>query len=254
MTTVGTQRRLDRVFQPNAVVYPIDDVLISGPQAGLCNISRRLEEAKNCNVNAVLAYRGQIGDPKYQEVLSGMGRILQLSASMSGEHHLDKVVTGTVQSALQMDAEGVSFHFNSRSRTEQEQLRELGKLAEECDNNGMPLWVHTYARTVLGNGQEYHFDDLPSNEYGDMIAHATSVVRSLGATVVKAPFTGDSFEKVVEAADGAPVVMAGGSKVPLPEFLSNSIVAMRSGARGIAAGRNVFERPPRELIGSVHSI
>ncbi|MHB1864704.1 MAG: beta/alpha barrel domain-containing protein [Candidatus Saccharimonadales bacterium] len=250
MNSVGYERRLGRIFSPNALIYPLDDVLITGPHDGLKDMPRRYQEARDCEVDAILDYSGRLSDPKYQRALQGVARIMQLSASVSvpegqdgSQHHLDKVLVSSVSEAVGLDAEAVSFHINFRSPNESKMLSDLGSVVADCSTLSMPLMVHTYVRTLLPDGSEYHFDDLESKEHSQVIAQAVSAVRSLSPNlIIKTPYTGEYFGDVVEAADDVPVVMAGGPKSELVDFLERSIGAMRAGARGIAVGRNIFER------------
>jgi DhnA family fructose-bisphosphate aldolase class Ia len=50
----------------------------------------------------------------------------------------------------------------------------------------------------------------------------------------------DSFAKLVEAANGIPVVLAGGSRLEDAELLSRMEQAMAVGAIGCSVGRNIF--------------
>jgi DhnA family fructose-bisphosphate aldolase class Ia len=72
----------------------------------------------------------------------------------------------------------------------------------------------------------------------------------LGADIVKTNWPGDaeSFGSLVEAANGIPVVLAGGSRVDDLELLQRMEVAMARGAIGCSVGRNIFMHRSPEAI------
>jgi 2-amino-4,5-dihydroxy-6-oxo-7-(phosphooxy)heptanoate synthase len=75
----------------------------------------------------------------------------------------------------------------------------------------------------------------------ETVKHAAALATDLGADIVKLPLSGSVAEmrQIVESCP-LPVVTAGGSQVSDAEFNQFIADVMKSGARGIAAGRNVF--------------
>ncbi len=72
-----------------------------------------------------------------------------------------------------------------------------------------------------------------------------------GADIVKTYYCDEKFEKVIEAAAGIPVVIAGGPKMDsVLDVLKIAENATRAGARGVDMGRNVWqhERPVEMLL------
>ncbi|MFW5930067.1 MAG: 2-amino-3,7-dideoxy-D-threo-hept-6-ulosonate synthase, partial [Halobacteriota archaeon] len=144
-----------------------------------------------------------------------------------------KVTVASVKRAVRAGADAVSFHINVGSDTEPEQLRELGRVSDECDDYGMPLLAMTYVR-----GHDVDSQDV------DAIAHATRLGAELGADVVKTSYTGDpdEYERVIDGCP-VPVVIAGGPKAETRrEVLQDVRDAIDVGARGVAMGRNVFQQ------------
>jgi DhnA-type fructose-1,6-bisphosphate aldolase and related enzymes len=72
----------------------------------------------------------------------------------------------------------------------------------------------------------------------------------LGADIVKTNWPGDeeSFGKLVKAANGIPVVLAGGSRLDDEELLQRMEYAMAAGAIGCSVGRNIFMHTSPEAI------
>jgi DhnA family fructose-bisphosphate aldolase class Ia len=67
---------------------------------------------------------------------------------------------------------------------------------------------------------------------------------------VKTNWPGDaeSFARCVEAANGVPVVLAGGSRLEDAELLSRMEQAVQAGAIGCSVGRNIFMHRTPEAI------
>ena len=88
-------------------------------------------------------------------------------------------------------------------------------------------------RIRRGVKQQYGFDYLCRN---------VRLCTELGADIVKTNWPGDdeSFARLVEAANGVPVVLAGGSRLDDLELLTRMEAAMRAGAIGCSVGRNIF--------------
>ena len=116
-------------------------------------------------------------------------------------------------------------------------LSDLGRVAEACDNWGMPLIAMVY-----GRGPKI------ANSYApEVVAHCARVGNELGADIVKVSYTGDpaSFADVV-AGCCVPVVIAGGPVMDSTRALLTMIHdSLKAGGAGCSIGRNVFEHPRR---------
>jgi DhnA family fructose-bisphosphate aldolase class Ia len=98
----------------------------------------------------------------------------------------------------------------------------------------------TYA-SVEALSQEYGFEYLRRN---------VRLCAELGADIVKTnwPGDGESFAKLIQAANGIPMVLAGGSRVEDDELLGRMEQAMAAGAIGCSVGRNIFMHRSPEAI------
>jgi DhnA family fructose-bisphosphate aldolase class Ia len=121
-------------------------------------------------------------------------------------------------------------------------IQVLAGVGRECAVLGMPFIAEaefptTYA-TVEDLKDQYGFEYLRRN---------VRLCSELGADIVKTNWPGEaeSFAKLVEAASGIPVVLAGGSRLEDAELLTRMELAMEAGAIGCSVGRNIFmhERP-----------
>ena len=233
---IGKKRRIRRIMKDGkAFVVPMDHGMTK-PERGLEKIDRMLMLLDGI-ADAFVLHKGMVKHSKYVgEMESGL--IIHLSAStyLSRDPLSKKVIT-SVEKAIELGADGVSVHINVGSDDDVEQIKEASRVAEICDDYGMPLLVMSYPR---GAGV---------NEFGvEEIKLAVRVANELGADIVKTNYTGnpETFREVVEFSE-IPILVAGGMK--RPDFLNVVEEVMKAGASGIAAGRNIFQSDDPKSLG-----
>lgn len=231
----GKEIRLDRLRDResgNFLTVPMDHGVTIGPVKGLNQIHNTINDIGRGGGDSVLVHKGVV-EHSFDEVEEELGVIVHLNAATTvGPDPNDKVVVSDVKRAVRLGADAVSVHINVGSETEPHQLQDLGRVADECDEYGMPLLAMTYVR---GPDVEVNVEN---------VAHATRLGAELGADVVKTAYTGnpDEYERVIEGCP-VPVVLAGGPKAETKrEVLRDIREAMDVGARGVAMGRNVFQQ------------
>ena len=149
-----------------------------------------------------------------------------------------------MEEAIKLGADAVSIHVNVGNGTEREMLADLGAVARQAREWGMPLLAMMYPR-----GEKIKDEYDPK-----VIMHVARLGAELGADIVKVSYTGsvESFQKVV-AGCPVPVVIAGGPKMDsdrdILEMVKGSVDA---GGAGISIGRNVFQhRNPSRMVGAM---
>lgn len=243
MDGLGKRRRLARLIpKGKMVIVPIDDSLIFGPKDGLFELESTIEHIVKSQPNALLGFRR--GLELVSDKSLSMPFIFNLTASTVMSQHTRKTVIASVEFALKNGADCVACHVNFGSQYESEMIQNFAMISQECDRLGMPLLVIAYPRGEK-EGQDYNYEDLKEKHidaYTELVAHAVRVSSELGADIIKTNYTGtmESFKRVVVAANGKPVVIAGGRKISVEDSLKNAEDAMRAGASGISYGRNVF--------------
>ena len=246
---MGKLIRIERIINRKTrktVIVPMDHGVTVGPIKGLINMGKTVDMIADGGANAVV---GHLGLPLHGHRGAGkdIGLILHLSASTSlspDPNH--KVLVNTVQWALKMGADAVSVHINIGADDEAKMLEDLGKVAIECMEWGMPLLAMMYPRGTK----------IKDETDVEVVKHAARVGAELGADIIKCPYTGSSqtFKEVVEGCT-APVVIAGGSKTTDEETLKMIEGAMKAGGAGISMGRNAFQhRNPTKLVKSACAI
>jgi len=247
MTDLGKARRLSRVFDhrtKRTVIVPLDDVLLSGPEGGLRDTTKKVREVVAGGANAIIGFQGLF--ERNAEELLGIGGILNLTASTIRSRHTRKVLVSSVEEAVKLGMDCAAVHVNISSEYESEMLKNLGEVSRECERMGMPLMGIMYPRTER-DGVDYNYWDLLESDpekYTELVRHAARVGVDLGADMIKTHFTGraDLFHTVIESCSGVPIVVSGGPKVPLYEMLNKAYQAIKAGASGISFGRNIFHR------------
>jgi len=246
----GKDIRLGRLFKRSdrILIVPMDHGVTLGPVPGLGDMRATVAAVAAGGADAVVLHKGAA--TQAIEILSGSGceLIVQLSAStVLAPDPNRKEIVSSVEQALRLGATAVSAHVNLGAATEAEMLRDLGRLAEECDRWGLPLLAMMYVR-----------DGKAGSEYDPArIAHAARVAEEMGADLIKVNYTGSpqSFAAVTGAV-AKPVLIAGGPRMESMEDIERMVEgAVTAGARGAAIGRNIFQDPsPSVPIGRIRAL
>jgi len=194
---------------------------------------------------AILLHKGLL---RMLEAPPNCGMILHLSASTNLSDTPNwKVIVGSVEEAIRLGVDAVSIHINLGSEQEAQMLENFGQISDACDRWQVPLISMVYPR---GKNIKDPFDPI-------VVAHAARVGVELGADIIKTNYTGsyETFKTVVEGTP-IPVIIAGGPKMDTDiDFLQTVSDAMRAGAIGVAAGRNVFQHEnPTSMVAAIAKV
>lgn len=250
--SIGKRKRMNRIFSSSGrcVLVPLDDSLISGPNGGLLDLRNKVAQIEQAQPSGIMAHYGTIS-LLYK---SSIPTILNLTASTTLSTHTNKVLISTVERAISLGADAVAFHINFSSKFESDMLKALGIISERCNCLGIPLMVLAYPRKEQCIDDKWADDnytflkDSDIDSYAEIVAHCTRIAFEMGADIIKTQYTGsiESFEKVILAAQGVPVLIAGGSIMDDRLFFEMIKNSMSAGASGVCAGRNVFNRENSE--------
>jgi DhnA family fructose-bisphosphate aldolase class Ia len=246
--SVGKRMRMKRVIDPTGVsiICALDHGMTSPtflePLAG---IEARTAEAVAGGANVIMMSKGMIrvAEPAFGRDTS-LALLLSASAN-SGEERPSVVQVAEVEEASVLGADAVVLFVALSGDSEPDMIRTVAAVGGTCQELGMPFIAEaefptTYAR-VEDLADTYGFEYLRRN---------VRLCAELGADIVKTnwPGDGESFGRLVEAASGIPVVLAGGSRVPDRELLDRMESAMEAGGIGCSVGRNIFmHRSPEAL-------
>jgi len=239
-TNVGKAMRLKRVIDTAGVsiICALDHGMTSPTfLEPLADIATRAAETVAGGANVIMMSKGMIrvAEPAFSPTTS-LALLLSASGNPEGERP-EIVQIAEVEEALVLGADAVVLFTALGGDTEPGMIEILANVGRECAALGMPFIAEaefptTYA-TVEELSQRYGFEYLRRN---------VRLCAELGADIVKTNWPGDpgSFGRLVEAANGIPVVLAGGSRLEDGELLWRMQVAVEAGAIGCSVGRNIF--------------
>jgi fructose-bisphosphate aldolase / 2-amino-3,7-dideoxy-D-threo-hept-6-ulosonate synthase len=240
VTEVGKAMRLKRVIDADgvSVICALDHGMTSPTfLEPLGDIVQRTREAVAGGSNVIMMSKGMIR-VAHEAFAPTTSLALLLSASANPDSDRPEIVQiAEVEEALRLGADAVVLFTALGGDTEAGMIDILSAVGRECEALGMPFIAEaefptTYA-TVEALKQQYGFEYLRRN---------VRLCAELGADIVKTNWPGDvdSFGQCVQAANGVPVVLAGGSRLEDRELLDRMEMAMSAGAIGCSVGRNIF--------------
>ncbi len=167
-----------------------------------------------------------------------------------------EVIDRPVEQGLVLDAACVVVNLlllPSQPEVYRACIRNVNALKRECEIYGMPLMVEPLVMQDNSKGGYMVDGNI------DLILPLVRQAAELGADIIKAdPCTHiQDYHRVIEIAQGLPVLVRGGGRVSDAEILARTVELMKQGARGIVYGRNVVQhaRPAaitRALMAVVH--
>jgi fructose-bisphosphate aldolase/2-amino-3,7-dideoxy-D-threo-hept-6-ulosonate synthase len=243
---IGKERRLRRIFRVDnkTVIVPMDHGVTVGPIKGIVNMQSIVDKLIIGGADSVVVNRGIAKCVNTGNV----GLIVHLSGitSLCPDPN-NKVQICSVADAIRLGADAVSVHVNVGAKEEPQMLQNLGEVAYECDNFGMPLLAMMYPRGP--NIKDAHAVDV--------VAHAARLGAELGADIIKTNYTGDpkSFETVIESCP-VPVIIAGGPKAETSKDVLKMVKdSVTAGGAGLSIGRNVFQHnDPTRMVKALSTI
>jgi DhnA family fructose-bisphosphate aldolase class Ia len=239
----GKAIRLKRVIDPAgaSIICALDHGMTSPTfLSPLADIEERVEEAVSGGANVIMMSKGMI-----RHCVGAFARETSLALLLSASAHPEGGDAGSssvvqvaqVEEALRLGADAVVLFVALAGEYEREMIEATARIGGECDRLGMPFIAEaefptTYARV----------EDLAETYGVDYLLRNVRLCAELGADIVKTNWPGsdESFARLVEAASGVPVVLAGGSRISDEELLSRMERAVAAGAIGCSVGRNIF--------------
>jgi fructose-bisphosphate aldolase / 2-amino-3,7-dideoxy-D-threo-hept-6-ulosonate synthase len=245
---VGKRMRLKRVIDPSgvSVICALDHGMTSPTfLEPLADITARAAETVAGGANVIMMSKGmiRIAEPAFSPTTS-LALLLSASADPGGSQP-EIVQIAEVEEALRLGADAVVLFVALAADREAGMIRTLAAVGRECAAAGMPFIAEAEFPTTYASVEEL------KAQYGfEYLSRNVRLCAELGADIVKTnwPGDGDSFAKLVVAANGIPVVLAGGSRLDDLELLTRMEHAVSGGAIGCSVGRNIFMHASPEAI------
>jgi fructose-bisphosphate aldolase/2-amino-3,7-dideoxy-D-threo-hept-6-ulosonate synthase len=245
---VGKSMRLKRVIDPKgvSVICALDHGMTSPTfLEPLSDVATRTAEAVRGGANVIMMSRGmtRIAEPAFSPTTS-LALLLSASANPDGARPA-VVQVAEVEEAARLGADAVVLFTALGGDSEPGMIRTLAGVGRECASLGIPLIAEAEFPTTYAAVEEL------TEQYGfEYLRRNVRLCAELGADIVKTNWPGgaDAFGRLVEAANGIPVVLAGGSRLEDRELLRRMEAAMAAGAIGCSVGRNIFMHALPEAI------
>ncbi|WP_440991083.1 class I fructose-bisphosphate aldolase [Haloarchaeobius baliensis] len=184
--------------------------------------------------------------PSYEDDVNLLMKLNGTSNLWMGEP--DSAVNCSVDYAVEeCGADALGFTLYGGSNHEIEMAEEFRKAQEDAREHDVPMVMWSYPR---GQG-------LKNDRDPETIAYAARQALELGADIAKVKYPGspENMEWAVDAAGKVKVVMSGGSKTDDYAFLKQVEGCMEAGGKGLAVGRNVWQREnPREILDALEAV
>jgi DhnA family fructose-bisphosphate aldolase class Ia len=211
----------------------------------LADITARTAETVAGGANVIMMSKGmiRIAEPAFSPTTS-LALLLSASANPGGDRP-EIVQIAEVEEALVLGADAVVLFTALGGDIESSMIEILAGVGRESAALGMPFIAEAEFPTTYASVEEL------KDQYGfEYLRRNVRLCGELGADIVKTNWPGDadSFAKLIEAANGIPVVLAGGSRLEDAELLTRMEQAVAAGAIGCSVGRNIFMHRSPEAI------
>jgi putative autoinducer-2 (AI-2) aldolase len=238
----GLKNRLSSIIKPQnnrALMLAVDHGYFLGPTEKLENPKKVIEPLlKYCDSLMVTRGIQRTSVP----AITNTPMVLRVSggSSIIGEDLSQEEITVSIEDAIRLNASALAMSIFVGSKYEHQTIVNLGKLVSDAEQYGLPVLAVTAVGKELGKDARY-------------LSLACRIAAEQGAHIVKTYYC-DNFEKVVESCP-APIIVAGGKKIPERDALQLTYDSINGGAVGVDMGRNIWQSEhPVAMIRAVRSI
>jgi len=220
--------------------------------------------------NGVAVHYG-VAKRYWQKVKAQMPLLLKVSGktSIPDDSEALSVYTSFVEDAVNLGASAIGYTMYYGSPRQDEDLPQLADLRFQCEQAGLPLIVWAYprgkaikeiggtdtsyalesaARLAMEMGSTVIKSNMPKAASADFLTNekVPKYFRELEAELQKLSPREQKLERtkrVVEAAQGIPVLFSGGSEIGDEDLMENAEICVEAGSIGFIYGRNMWKRP-----------
>ncbi len=234
------KNRLSRIINPKSGHC----VMLAVDHGYFGNIPGALKRFEDLNIlfeyaDALMLTRGMLRNCVPAEVNKPI--VLRVSAGASMLKELsNEEINVTIDDAIRLNVSAITCSIFIGGEYEKQSIMNLSKLVNWGQTYGIPVLAVTAVGREMVRDARY-------------LGMASRMAAEMGATFVKTYYCED-FEEVTSICP-APVVIAGGRKIPERDALQMAKNAIDKGAVGVDMGRNIFQSDkPVGMIKAVREI
>lgn len=275
-------KKIKKFLRPNgtSMILPYDQFvehdnrhMHPNPKSG--NPDYIMQIALQAGFNAVSVHYG-VAKRFWTKYKKQLPLILKINGKSSIPSQGDalSVHTSFVEDAVKMGAVGIGYTMYYGSPAQNLDLPQLAKVRQDCEEYGLPLIIWAYPR-----GSAIDKKGGASSNYA--LESAARMAMEMGATIIKSNMPTalapedmnnegipDYFRneekrmielslydqklertrKIVEAAQGVPVLFSGGAERDDAEVIENAEICVKAGGFGFIYGRNMWKREMEDAI------
>lgn len=250
MSSVGKEVRLRRLFHSSntSVSVALDHAISWGVMPGIENIRRIINELSEAGPDSFTILKGT-ALRCYETNLGRIPFILK-ATSFSPFHPAFDTPLATVEEALRLGADAISIGTTMGGDDQAELINNLAQAVRAADQYGLPTVTHIYPKGNLIPKEDQYLVQH--------VAYSARAAAELGVDIIKTYYTGtgESFQKIIEAASPARVVISGGPKAEsLEQFFQMTRDGMDAGAFGVTYGRNIWQaEKPKAVLKALQAL
>lgn len=234
------KNRLSRIINPKSGHC----VMLAVDHGYFGNVPGALKRFEDLNIlfeyaDALMLTRGMLRNCVPAEVNKPI--VLRVSAGASMLKELsNEEINVTIDDAIRLNVSAITCSIFIGGEYEKQSIMNLSKLVNWGQTYGIPVLAVTAVGREMVRDARY-------------LGMASRMAAEMGATFVKTYYCED-FEEVTSICP-APVVIAGGRKIPERDALQMAKNAIDKGAIGVDMGRNIFQSDkPVGMIKAVREI
>lgn len=190
--------------------------------------------AKKGKFNGIIFQKGIAEKYKKEIKKSGVPLIVKLNGRTNlydGEPMSMELCT--VKEAKKLGAKAVGYTIYIGSQYEPLMMEQFEQIEREAHSIGLPViaWIYPRGKSIKGKSEK------------ELMAYSARVALEIGADIVKLKYDGNlkDLQWAVKAGGRCKVVVAGGVQISEKGFLKEVKEITKSGATGIAVGRNIWK-------------
>jgi fructose-bisphosphate aldolase, class I len=222
-------------YSRHGLVIPIDHGLTLGPIAGIESVRSLKAWITHPAICGVVVHKGMAERLAESRMLDGLGVMVHLNGMLSLSADADtKELLTSVERAVALGADGVSFQVNFNGKNDSHNLRLMGKLTDEAAKYSLPVLAMIY-------------DKVPADDKQAIVRlrHLLRAAIEMGCDAVKIapPETAGKLPEILSGiSEDILVYVAGGTMASESQVYDLARETVRAGGTGLCVGRNVFGR------------